>query len=104
MSAADDLAQALATHDLKAARAAARRMRSVPLPAALGIVWLIYEREHRLYSRAAARWLGRLALERNVTLFDLDEALAAFEQPTRAGRAKLEALAAGQFDGRAKAQ
>ena len=61
------------------------RAPQVPLPDTLAIVLLLARREPQHYSRAAARFVGRLALERPVDLGDLEAAtVALLAHPTPA--------------------
>jgi hypothetical protein len=64
----------------------------VPLPDTLAIVLLLARREPQHYSRAAARFVGRLALERPVDLGDLEAATVALLAHPRAGAARLQVL------------
>jgi hypothetical protein len=52
---------------------------AVNLTDALAILPVIATKEPQLYERAACRWLGRLALERDVGLEQIGMALAALD-------------------------
>jgi hypothetical protein len=64
----------------------------VALPDALAIVLLLARREPQHYPRAAARFVGRLALERPVDLDDLQAATIALLALPHAGVAELQVL------------
>jgi hypothetical protein len=71
---------ALERRDLLGVRSAAAELGRVSLTDALSIVVLMAERDDRALDRAAARWLGRLLLERpSVTLSEARLALTALE-------------------------
>ena len=59
------------------ALAAARELGWLPLGDALSLLLLLADGDQRLYERGAARWVGRFALERGVTLEQLHLASAA---------------------------
>ncbi len=65
--------------DLPLIRATAAELPAINLADALSILPVIAAEEPDLYERAASRWLGRLALERDVTLDHLGAALAALD-------------------------
>ncbi len=62
--------------DLPGIRAAAAELRSINLQDALAILPVIVDKDPELFDRAASRWLGRLALEREVTLEEIGWRLA----------------------------
>ena len=75
------LSRALARGDLLAARAAAGELPAVNLSDAAAMVVLIRALEPARFERAAVRWVGRLALERQgVALDDLRLAVAALRR------------------------
>lgn len=76
------LRTAIEAGDLAAVRRAAKKSRP-SLHDALDILRLIAGAEPQSFDRAAARWIGRLALERRVGLEDLDAALDACADPLR---------------------
>jgi ribosomal 50S subunit-associated protein YjgA (DUF615 family) len=78
--------------NLSVVRALAHALHQVPLPDTLAIVLLLARREPQHYSRAAARFVGRLALERPVDLGDLEAATVALLAHPHAGAAKLQVL------------
>ena len=82
------LKQALERGDLPLVKASAAQLPAVDLPTALDIALLVMEREPHNGERAGVRWLGRLCLERGVTLAELRGAVDAFtilvEEPDRA--------------------
>ena len=65
----------------------AHELPQVPLADALAIVLLLARREPDNYPRAAARFIGRLALERPVDLDDLGAAIRALLALPHAGAA-----------------
>ncbi len=69
--------RAVATGNLLLIRGAAAELPTVNLADALTTLPVIAAKEPDLYERAACRWLGRLALERDVGLEELGVALAA---------------------------
>jgi hypothetical protein len=74
--------RAIEAGNLSVVRALAHELRQVPLADALPIVLLLARREPQHYSRAAARFVGRLAFERPLDLDDLQAAtLALFALP-----------------------
>jgi hypothetical protein len=77
------LNRAIASGNLLAARALARELpRRLNLDEALGVVLLIADAEPATFPRAAARFVGRLALERPLPLVDVkDVASALLELP-----------------------
>lgn len=66
--------------DLPLIRATAAELPAVNLQDALAILPVIAEQEPDLYERAACRWLGRLVLERSVTLEQVGVAVVALDQ------------------------
>ncbi len=66
--------------DLPGIRAAASELRWINLQDALAILPVLVEKDPELFDRAACRWLGRLALEREVTLEEIGVALAALNR------------------------
>ena len=91
--------RALAIGRLPLVLAAAAELPRLDVADALEVLLLIADQDEARYPRAAARWLGRLALERpGVTLAELRLAAAACEvlpaQPEAV--ALLRALASGQ--------
>jgi len=70
---------ALRTRNVLLIRAAAAELPSVELDDALVICEVLAEKEPERYERAAMRWLGRLCLERPVTLSQIGQAVAALE-------------------------
>ncbi len=86
--------RALASRSLLAVRAAAAELPQLSLRDALAVAALIREREPQHFSRAAARWAGRLALERQIGLDELADAVAALRHlPAAPARALLERVA-----------
>jgi len=74
-------------------RAIAAELPTVGLEDALAILLALIDREPDTFSRAAARWGGRLTLERRLSLVDAQLALAALAALPGAGaRAGAEAL------------
>jgi hypothetical protein len=72
------LNRAIATGNLLAARALARELpRRLNLNEALCVVLLIADAEPHTFPRAAARFVGRLALERPLPLVDVKDAASA---------------------------
>jgi hypothetical protein len=69
--------RAIDAGNLSVVRALAHELPHVPLADALAIVLLLARREPDNYPRAAARFIGRLALERPVDLDDLGAATTA---------------------------
>jgi len=72
------LRDALDRGDLPLVKASAAQLSAVDLPTALDIALLVMEREPHNGEKAAVRWLGRLCLERGVTLAQLRGAVDAF--------------------------
>ena len=70
----------LATNDLFLIRAAAAKLPGVNLHDALEILPIIATAEPMTYERAACRWLARLALEKDVGLDELGQALGALDR------------------------
>jgi hypothetical protein len=69
------LQRAIAAGNLLAARALAAELpRPLGLDEALAVLLLIAEREPQTYPRAAARFVGRVALERPLTIIDVEAA------------------------------
>jgi hypothetical protein len=97
--------RALDTGNLTLVRAAAAELPHVDLPDALRVCWLLRE-EPDAYEKAAIRWLGRFCLERDqVTLDQVETALAAFEDLPLHGQPALErlrTLCGGRGSGRAE--
>jgi hypothetical protein len=77
---------------LSVVRALAHELHPVPLSDTLAIVLLLARREPQHYSRAAARFVGRLALERPIDLGDLEAATIALLALPHAGAAELQVL------------
>ena len=74
-------------------RAIAAELPTVGLEDALAILLALLEREPQTFSRAAARWGGRLTLERRLSLVDAQLALASLAAlPGPGARAGAEAL------------
>ena len=74
-------------------RAIAAELPTVGLEDALSILLSLLEREPQTFSRAAARWGGRLTLERRLSLIDAQLALASpAALPGPGARAGAEAL------------
>jgi len=74
-------------------RAIAAELPTVGLEDALSILLALLEREPQTFSRAAARWGGRLTLERRLSLVDAQLALASLAAlPGPGARAGAEAL------------
>ncbi len=71
--------RAVATGNLLLIRGAAAELPTVNLADALTILPVIAAKAPDLYERAACRWLGRLALERDVGLEEIGVALAALD-------------------------
>jgi hypothetical protein len=71
------LRDALERGDLPLAKASAAELPAINLDDALGIALLLIEHEPSNAERAAVRWLGRLCLERRITLGQAREALDA---------------------------
>ena len=88
--------RALTNGHLLQAVAEARDIQHVPLTDALALCLLMERHDDDRYERAAARWVGRLALEcRRTELHDIRRALDAFDaMPDPAARKTLEELAA----------
>jgi hypothetical protein len=84
--------RAIDAGNLSVVRALAHELAQVPLADALAIVLLLARREPDNYPRAAARFIGRLALERPVDLDDLSAATTALLALPHAGAAELQAL------------
>src|SRR4051794_25865607 len=86
---------ALTNGPLLQAMAEARAIPHVPLAAALALCLLMEHHDDDRYKRAAARWVGRFALEcRRAELHDIRRALDAFDaMPDPAARQSLEELA-----------
>jgi hypothetical protein len=84
--------RAIDAGNLSVVRALAHELHQVPLADALAIVLLLARREPHNYSRAAARFLGRLTLERPIDLDGLYEAAIALRALPHAGAAELEVL------------
>jgi hypothetical protein len=82
--------RALATGNLDVIRAAAAELPRIGVAEAAAILLAILRTEPEQYERAAVRWLGRLALERNrIALEDLGRAAAALVAlPERPGTAR----------------
>jgi HEAT repeat protein len=82
--------RALATGNLNVIRAAAAELPRIGIAEAAAILLVILRNEPEQYERAAVRWLGRLALERQrVALADLSRAAAALVAlPERPGAAR----------------
>jgi len=72
--------RAIDTGNLRLIRGAAAELPQVQLHDALAILPVIAEQEPAKYERAACRWLARFALERQVGLEEVGEALAALER------------------------
>jgi len=77
--------RAIDAGNLGVVRALAHELPQVPLADALAIVLLLARREPDNYPRAAARFIGRLALERPVDLDDLGAAITALLALPHAG-------------------
>jgi hypothetical protein len=75
--------RALDTGNLTLVRAAAAELPVVNLHDALRICLLLRGAEPESFERAAVRWLGRFALERDATLHELRAAVAAFGRMRR---------------------
>ncbi|MGH2868776.1 MAG: hypothetical protein ACRDNK_14600 [Solirubrobacteraceae bacterium] len=74
-------------------RAIAAELPTVSLEDALAILLALLEREPQTFSRAAARWGGRLTVERRLSLIDAQLALASLAAlPGPGARAGAEAL------------
>ena len=88
--------RALAKGHLLQAMAEARDIQHVSLADALALCLLMEHHDDDRYERAAARWVGRFALEcRRAELHDIRRALDAFDaMPDPAARKTLEELAA----------
>lgn len=88
--------RALTNGHLLQAMAEARDIPHVPLADALALCLLMECHDDPRYERAAARWVGRYALEcRRAELHDVRRALDAFDAiPDPAARKTLEALGA----------
>jgi hypothetical protein len=88
--------RALTNGHLLQATAEARDIPHVPLADALALCLLMEHHDDDRYERAAARWVGRFALEcRRAELHDVRRALDAFDaMPDPAARRTLEDLAA----------
>jgi hypothetical protein len=87
------LQRALAGASISTIRSAAAELDRVELDDGLAICLAFLELEPQTYSRAATRWVARLALERGLTLGESQlalAALAALEGPS--ARAGAEAL------------
>lgn len=74
------------------ALSAARELGWLPLSDALSLLLLLAASEERIYERGATRWLGRLALERRVTLEQLQLAAAALVALRTGSDAALDCL------------
>ena len=87
---------ALTNGHLLQAMAEARDIQHVPLADALELCMLMEHSDDERYERAAARWVGRFALEcRRTELHDIRRALDAFDaMPDPAARKTLQELAA----------
>jgi hypothetical protein len=86
--------RALATGNLTIIRAAAAELPRVGLQDALEVCLLFREEAGDRFERAAARWLGRFALEgRDVTLEAIQRAAAAFDAMPDRPESSMEALA-----------
>jgi|tagenome__1003787_1003787.scaffolds.fasta_scaffold20730970_2 hypothetical protein len=87
--------RALTNRHLLQAMAEARDIPHVPLVDALALCLLMDQHDDDRYERAAARWVGRFALEcRRAELHDIRRALDAFDaMPDPAARQSLEELA-----------
>lgn len=72
--------QSVCTGNLTLVRAAAAELPVVSLDDALRICLLLRGAEPESFQRAAVRWLGRFALERDATLHQLRSAVDAFER------------------------
>jgi hypothetical protein len=88
------LHRAIASGNLLAARAlAAEPPRPLTLDEALAVLVLIAEREPATFPRAAARFAGRLALERPVSVAELEHAAATLvDLPAPSAYAELGAI------------
>jgi hypothetical protein len=86
--------RAIASGNLLAARALAAELpRPLSLDEALAVLALIAEREPATFPRAAARFAGRLALERPVTITELEHAAATLvDLPAATAYAELGAI------------
>ena len=84
--------RAIDAGNLSVVRALAHELDQVPLTDALAIVLLLARREPHNYSRAAARFLGRVTLERRNDLDDLVAATTALLALPHAGAAELQVL------------
>jgi hypothetical protein len=84
--------RAIDAGNVSVVRALAHELHQVPLPDTLAIVLLLARREPQHYSRAAARFVGRLSLERPVDLGDLEAATIALLALPHAGAAELQVL------------
>ena len=82
--------RAIDVGNLAVVRALAHELRQVPLADALAIVLLLARREPDNYPRAAARFIGRLALERPLQLVDVRDATVALLALPDAGAAELK--------------
>ena len=82
--------RALASRNLTIIRAAAAELPQVPLADALEVCVVMAERDPDLYPRAAARWLARYVLDRDVGLDEVESALDALldlpERPSESYR------------------
>ena len=88
--------RALSNGHLLQAMAEARDLPHVPLADALALCLLMEHHDDDRYERAAARWVGRFALEcRRAELHDIRRALDAFDaMPDPTARKTLQELAA----------
>src|SRR5215212_3581338 len=84
--------RAIDAGNLSVVRALAHELPQVPLADALAIVLLLARREPDNYPRTAARFIGRLALERPVDLDDLGAATTALSALPHAGAAEVQVL------------
>jgi hypothetical protein len=72
--------RAIETGNLKIVLGAAAELRTISLTDALAILVLLAQQRPTRYPRAAARWIGRLALERrDITIAELRVAIDALE-------------------------
>lgn len=76
---ARELDGAIERRDLRMVRIYAAGTGRVTLDRALEILDVIREKRPDLYDRAVAKWVGRLACEREVSRYDLAAALAALD-------------------------
>lgn len=87
--------RALQTRNMLIIRAAAAELPFIRLEDALHVCVVLRDQEPEHFDAAAIRWIGRFCMERpGVTLDDVDDARAAFEQMRTDATAALEWLQA----------